>query len=713
MNTFLHHRLVRRACAMLSVASVLAWRSGAAVVAPTETELLSSEPAAEVPALPKEARPETAARMKVRTAALKTAAFRITLPNGQSVPVLRDEFVDFGGGDGVWKGRVAAEPLSRVNLAIRNGVVSGVIDRAFEKGNEIFEITPTPDGGTLVYQIDSSVPLPCGHQQISLGNKAARAAKLGLKSSKSMASSLATEALSSTPVQVDVMVVYSTASRVRYGQAGIESKILTAITDANTGFANSLINLSFKLVYMGEVAYTETGDMTVALSALSSNGDGIIDSVHALRTQYGADLVCMIDEDSNYGGYGYVMTSASTSYASYAFSVVYSGALSQYSLTHEMGHNMGCQHDRANATFQGATPYSYGWRVCVSGGTGFRSIMSYACSGVPRINYFSNPSLTYLGSPLGVDYATDPANASDNSRTLRETAATVASFMPTAPTTAPAAPSTPVATATSPTSVGLSWTDNASNEQSYTVERSSDGNTFAPIASLAANTASYADTSAAAATTYWYRIAAVNTIGKASSGAASVTTPTPPPAPIAPTSLASTAVSSSQINLSWIDNATNESGYYVDRSSDGVTFTRIATLAAGAVSYSSTGLTSGATYWYRVCAYNSGGISDASNISTATTLLALPAAPSRLTLGSITSSQMTLSWTDNSSNESGFRIERSLNGSSYTEIAVVGPNIRSFVNTGLTANTAYYFRVRAYNAAGNSAYASASSKTKR
>jgi hypothetical protein len=65
-----------------------------------------------------------------------------------------------------------------------------------------------------------------------------------------------------------------------------------------------------------------------------------------------------------------------------------------------------------------------------------------------------------------------------------------------------------------------------------------------------------------------------------------------------------------------------------------------------------------------------------------------------------------LSWTDNAGNEDGFRIERCTgNGcSNFAQIAQVGPNVTSFANTGLTAKTGYRYRVRAFNATGNSAF---------
>lgn len=72
----------------------------------------------------------------------------------------------------------------------------------------------------------------------------------------------------------------------------------------------------------------------------------------------------------------------------------------------------------------------------------------------------------------------------------------------------------------------------------------------------------------------------------------------------------------------------------------------------------------------------------------------------------MSSTQINLSWTDNSNNEQNFRIERCTGNScsNFAEIALVGANVTTFNNTGLTKNTWYRYRVRASNTSGNSAY---------
>ncbi len=89
-----------------------------------------------------------------------------------------------------------------------------------------------------------------------------------------------------------------------------------------------------------------------------------------------------------------------------------------------------------------------------------------------------------------------------------------------------------------------------------------------------------------------------------------------------------------------------------------------------------------------------------------------PAAPSGLTATAVSKSQINLSWADTSDNEDGFKIERSKSlTTGFVQIATVGADVTAFSNTGLAKNTTYYYRVRAFNAGGDSAYSTAFAKT--
>ncbi len=95
-----------------------------------------------------------------------------------------------------------------------------------------------------------------------------------------------------------------------------------------------------------------------------------------------------------------------------------------------------------------------------------------------------------------------------------------------------------------------------------------------------------------------------------------------------------------------------------------------------------------------------------------TSAVATPTAPSGLTATTASSSQINLSWTDNSSDETGFRIQRSLTtGTGFTQIDTVAAGVTTYNDTGLDASTTYYYKVAAYNAGGDSAYTSEANDT--
>lgn len=186
--------------------------------------------------------------------------------------------------------------------------------------------------------------------------------------------------------------------------------------------------------------------------------------------------------------------------------------------------------------------------------------------------------------------------------------------------------------------------------------------------------------------------------------------------PAAPTNLTATAAVPGNIVLNWTDQANNETNYIVQRSLTSVNgFSTISTLPANSITYTNTGLPGGNTFYYRVQAVNAAAVSDWSNTAFATTLnTTAPAAPSNLRASATVCNQISLSWSDNSANESGFEISRSLylNGT-YTLLATVNANTTYYINTGLPRNKRYFYKVRAVNNAGNSAWSnSANTVTK-
>jgi len=444
--------------------------------------------------------------------------------------------------------------------------------------------------------------------------------------------------------------------------------------------------------------------------------------------------------------------------------------------------------------------------------------------------------------------------------------ALVASGVSTAPPTPPDDPTGLSATATSTDTIALAWTDNAVNEDGYTIERSLDGVNFSPIASTGANASSYNDTGLNSGTTYHYRVFAFNTAGNSgNSNAASATTPIPQP-PVSATGLTATATSDTAIELTWTDASNNEDGFSIERADAGAgNWAQITSTGANSESYVDTGLTPQTSYDYRVIAFNGVGTAAPSNIATATTLavsttdyyatgqisgqgtvtgsytlttandgqaqqirerlsggkpsnrhsylvhtytipvgasgglelhanawhsvspdgdhfevqwsfdnqswqtafvvtatsdgtdyaLGLPGsgagtlyvrvvdtdqtpgaqsldtffmdelfargvgspgtqppvAPTNAAANATSSATIAVSWDDNATSEDGYEVERSTDGVNFSLIATTGANASSYADSGLSGQTQYYYRVRAFNTSGPSSYSNTASAT--
>lgn len=296
----------------------------------------------------------------------------------------------------------------------------------------------------------------------------------------------------------------------------------------------------------------------------------------------------------------------------------------------------------------------------------------------------------------------------------------------------------PTLTATfdSSTSVILHWNDPNDAEAGYAIEQAPGSSAdFVKLITTPKNAANFAITGLTKAAIYRFRIRAVGQDGEYSTYSTIIEmnlfqTDTTSPSqeltqdigtlsvPIAPSNLFATA-SGSTINLTWTDNSTNEDSFRIWIATNGSLslYKNIDFVSANVTSYSCRGLLAGKNYFFKVDATNASGSTFGTNRASATALTSdtVSLAPNNLSVTFINQNSISVSWTDNSNNELGFKIERSSSQSGpfsaigNTSISMSRTAYTVFfqeIPSGLVGGATYYYRVAAYNEVGTSSYVS-------
>ncbi|HZL36403.1 MAG TPA: hypothetical protein VFC78_13875, partial [Tepidisphaeraceae bacterium] len=263
-------------------------------------------------------------------------------------------------------------------------------------------------------------------------------------------------------------------------------------------------------------------------------------------------------------------------------------------------------------------------------------------------------------------------------------------------------PSDLSAQAVSASEIDLSWTNNSALADGITILCSTDGNTFFTLVALTDPTIeTYADTGLAAGTHDFYEVEATKGLIASVPCTEADDTTTPP----TPSGLSVTpgATPSSGLNLSWTA-AQGAAGYDVQREAAGSAWQTISQLSGGTTTtFADTNLWDGIAYSYQIDAFNNSGTSPMSDIVTSATALTAPNEPTVQACAlSLTSAQVV--WVNHAYNESSFLIERSQdNGATWTTLGTVAPGADTYIDTGLTPNSSYEYKVTAQNAAGGGA----------
>lgn len=246
--------------------------------------------------------------------------------------------------------------------------------------------------------------------------------------------------------------------------------------------------------------------------------------------------------------------------------------------------------------------------------------------------------------------------------------------------------------------VALTWANDGITEGEFEIERSTDGVAYAVITTVNANTTSFIDQTVSNNVRYTYKIRTKVAANYSEySRESSITVPQGSEGSAAPSGLTASLseTKNDAINLSWIDNSNNETGFRIDAMPNSNIAPITINVAPNTTSHTLSNLTLGITYFIKIVALNNNITSDPSNEVNITIPVAQSAAPSGLTL-SLNEGQnaVHLSWNDNSDNEDGFQIERLVHNGQFSAIFTTSANVTSYTDNDVSPGLFHQYRIR-------------------
>ncbi|PLX31638.1 MAG: hypothetical protein C0600_05030, partial [Ignavibacteria bacterium] len=257
------------------------------------------------------------------------------------------------------------------------------------------------------------------------------------------------------------------------------------------------------------------------------------------------------------------------------------------------------------------------------------------------------------------------------------------------------------AQAVSSDAVELSWKDNSDNESGFVVEVNRNPGVWEEVDRTEANHTTHTVLELQPSTDYTFRLKAIE--GRITSPCSNEATATTWKFLHAPTNLTGTVITETTVMLRWEDNADGESNYEVQQKHESGDWTIVATLPANAVEHTLQGLVPRTHYWFRVRATGEKAASSWSNVVDVLTKTK-PSVPLEFFCTATDHRTVSLSWLRGSENEDGYEIERKTVSDDWGIVHTSGPGDGNILDEHLEASTTYWYRLRAVNDVGASAW---------
>ncbi|MDP7052405.1 MAG: leucine-rich repeat protein [Verrucomicrobiota bacterium] len=337
-------------------------------------------------------------------------------------------------------GQIEGKVGGKLFLTVRNKTFLGFA--LLNNGRKYYIIKSTGNTYAVKEKIGSDLPSRCGTCETDSHSSARKIEK---KSKPAGVDVIPTNySLLGGAVVVDVLAVYTEKARKHVGGKSSEPEnhdhiinlYQTYIDIANTALKDSGVDVKLNAVHMEEIDYNESvedKDLAKPMAHMKDTSDGIMDNIPILEDRYKPDLVSLVAAPPSSDGVAGIgtMPESLDRLSDYSlYSAINVAVCDELTLAHELGHNFGCDHDRAHAmSSKHVYDYAYGHRFKAVTSTGhekyYTTIMSYATKPSDQgVGCFSNPDITYLNVPTGV--MEGQSGSSNNASVIRQTAPIIA-----------------------------------------------------------------------------------------------------------------------------------------------------------------------------------------------------------------------------------------------------------------------------------------------